>query len=155
MTALPYTLVFLRRDDQILMLKRLNPPNKGLWNGLGGHLEPGESAMACAQREVWEETGIFPERLELRAEVLWHGDTLANGGMYVFLGDVSELIITNSPEGMLEWKNLDWVLASPDEVTNIPVFLPHILNRSPRKRFYFEYAGNLIQSWRFELLGGV
>ena len=109
--------------------------------------------MACAQREVWEETGIFPKGSSCALRCLaW--DTLANGGMYVFLGNVSESIINNCPEGMLEWKNLDWILASPDVVTNIPVFLPHILNRYPRKRFYFEYEGNLIQSWRFELLGG-
>jgi hypothetical protein len=54
MNGLPdlrYTLCFLTRGDQVLMLHRRRPPNQGLWNGVGGRLEPGETrATACCAK---------------------------------------------------------------------------------------------------------
>ena len=53
--------------NQVLMMKRsehkaLAP---GVWSCIGGHLEPDEintPSQACL-REIWEETGIAPERI--------------------------------------------------------------------------------------------
>jgi 8-oxo-dGTP diphosphatase len=46
------------RDGQVLIVQRTQPPAEKLWSLPGGHVEPGETALAAAQRELGEETGI-------------------------------------------------------------------------------------------------
>ena len=61
MELLQTTLCYLERDGQYLMLHRVkkkNDVNKDKWIGVGGKFEPGEDAVACAMREVREETGL-------------------------------------------------------------------------------------------------
>ncbi len=54
-------LLFIRNpEDEILLLKRKNAPNLGLWSPPGGKLDMaiGESPYECAIREAREETGL-------------------------------------------------------------------------------------------------
>jgi len=46
------------RDDKILLVKRANPPGRGLWAIPGGRVQLGETLKQAAKREVREETGI-------------------------------------------------------------------------------------------------
>lgn len=46
------------RDHQVLIVERGKGAMRGVWSLPGGHIEPGERAMAAALREVREETGI-------------------------------------------------------------------------------------------------
>jgi 8-oxo-dGTP diphosphatase len=50
--------VLIRREDEILLLRRKNVHGAGTWSTPGGHLDPGESPEGCAVREVREETGV-------------------------------------------------------------------------------------------------
>ncbi|WP_374424068.1 NUDIX hydrolase [Paracoccus sp. (in: a-proteobacteria)] len=43
---------------RVLLVQRRNPPDAGLWGFPGGHVEPGETALAAAARELFEETGV-------------------------------------------------------------------------------------------------
>lgn len=45
--------------DRVLLVQRRNPPDAGLWGFPGGHVEPGETALAAAARELAEETGVI------------------------------------------------------------------------------------------------
>lgn len=38
-----HTLCFIKRNEEILMLNREYDPVKGLWNGVGGKIEKGET----------------------------------------------------------------------------------------------------------------
>ena len=46
------------KDDEVLLIKRGNPPLKGEWSIPGGKIEFGESEIDAALRELSEETGI-------------------------------------------------------------------------------------------------
>lgn len=46
------------RDEQLLLGKRKQVYGSGLWGLPGGHLEPGESILQGAARELEEETGL-------------------------------------------------------------------------------------------------
>jgi 8-oxo-dGTP diphosphatase len=50
--------VFNPTSDKVLMCKRHKEPYKGLYNLVGGKIEPGEDGMPAAYRELVEETSI-------------------------------------------------------------------------------------------------
>jgi 8-oxo-dGTP diphosphatase len=46
------------RDGRVLIIQRAKPPLVGHWSLPGGHVEPGETVLDAAHRELREETGI-------------------------------------------------------------------------------------------------
>ena len=61
------TLVYLLRDDSVLLIRKLRGHGAGKVNAPGGRVETGESVESCAIREVFEEVGIRVNALALRA----------------------------------------------------------------------------------------
>ncbi len=106
-TVIPRTLIFLTEGDAVLLLR--GAPTKRLWagryNGLGGHVEQGETFAAAALREVEEEAGIAPAQIRdfalralLNIEGTPHGVLLA-----VFVGEALTRAVRPSREGTPEW----------------------------------------------------
>lgn len=62
MTATPAprlaVLAVCLQGDRVLLVRRRNPPDAGLWGFPGGHVDWGETLAAAAVRELAEETGI-------------------------------------------------------------------------------------------------
>lgn len=65
MTERPFALspqvavgAILRNGGRVLLVRRANPPSRGLWAVPGGRVEPGETLEAAVRREVLEETGL-------------------------------------------------------------------------------------------------
>jgi 8-oxo-dGTP diphosphatase len=56
----PATLVFIIRDQQMLLIRKKRGLGAGKINGPGGRMEPGETALQCAIREVQEELCVTP-----------------------------------------------------------------------------------------------
>jgi 8-oxo-dGTP diphosphatase len=48
----------LGRDGRVLLGRRARDPRAGLWDVLGGFLEPGETPESALVRELREETGL-------------------------------------------------------------------------------------------------
>ncbi|KAB8124919.1 NUDIX domain-containing protein [Komagataeibacter medellinensis] len=58
MTLAGAVLSIIVRDGRMLLVRRRNPPDQGLWGFPGGRIEHGESYLAAAARELREETGF-------------------------------------------------------------------------------------------------
>ena len=106
-TVIPRTLVFLTNGDAVLLLK--GAPRKRLWanryNGLGGHVEAGETIAAAALREVWEEAGIAADQIDefgLRAIVNVEGEP-QGVLLCIFTGRARTRGVVGSEEGTPEW----------------------------------------------------
>ncbi|HVB46982.1 MAG TPA: 8-oxo-dGTP diphosphatase [Burkholderiales bacterium] len=124
---LDYTLCFLTRGDAVLMLHRLRPPNRGLWNGVGGHIEADESPLAACLREVREETGYRLHEARFAGLLTWTGFETADGGVYLFTAQAPQGEPAACPEGALRWQPRSWLLSSAEVVSNIRHYGPEVL----------------------------
>jgi 8-oxo-dGTP diphosphatase len=64
-SPVPTVGVVCLRGDEVLLIKRGNPPRQGQWSLPGGRLEWGETLQAGALRELREETAVEAEILGL------------------------------------------------------------------------------------------
>lgn len=83
------TLVYAIRDGRIVLMHRRKEPNLGLWSPPGGKIEPGESPLDSALRELTEETGLIGTCPRLAA-VVSELDTVLDDAclMFIFRVDV-------------------------------------------------------------------
>ena len=147
-TVIPRVLVFLTRGDEVLLLRGAS--DKKLWagkyNGLGGHIEPGETPHQAAIREVAEEAGLTLTALALRAVV--HVTLasapgapfgFAHGVPFGFAHGVLFFVFTGAaPPGELHASNEGapvWVarsaLSTLPLVEDLPELLPRVLEPGP------------------------
>jgi 8-oxo-dGTP diphosphatase len=137
----PRTLIFLTRGDQLLLLK--GAENKRLWaglyNGIGGHVEPGEDIYSAARREIFEETGLRP--LDLYLCGVFTVDTQTNPGVcvFIFTGECQESDLKASQEGSLDWHPV-LELATLALVSDLHILLPKVLNYKPGLPVFFAQA---------------
>ena len=59
------TIAAVIRNDQVLLVRRANPPDAGRWGFPGGKIEAGETIPDAALRELLEETGVAAEALRI------------------------------------------------------------------------------------------
>jgi len=147
--AIPRTLVFITSTNdigEVVVLLLRGAPTKRLWankyNGLGGHVEPGENVRDAALREVQEETGIVPGTLTLRGVVHIHTGTDDAGSarpgilIFVFRGESAFQSPIATAEGQAEWIPLAQVETLP-MVDDLPDLLAHALTGG--ELFYGRY----------------
>ena len=67
------------RGNFVLLVRRRNEPDAGLWGFPGGHVNLGERALEAAARELYEETGVIgqPLRYLTNVDIIIQND---NGG---------------------------------------------------------------------------
>jgi 8-oxo-dGTP diphosphatase len=125
---IPRTLIFLKRDDRVLLLK--GAPHKHIWanlyNGVGGHIERGEDVLNAARRELKEETGLDAESLRLCGTITVDTGEDTGIGIFVLTGEcrTGELIFTK--EGIAEWVPITEIDRLP-LVEDLTILLPHVL----------------------------
>jgi 8-oxo-dGTP diphosphatase len=103
----PATLVFVIRDEKILLIDKKTGFGKGKVNGPGGKVEPGESPEACAVRECYEELGIRVANLRYCGQ---HRFQFVDGYsllVWVYSSTEFEGVPTETPEAKPLWFALD------------------------------------------------
>ena len=140
--VIPRVLVFLRNQEEVLLLK--GSPDKRIWanlfNGLGGHVELGEDIYSAALREVQEESGLVVSDLELRAIAnIDAGDQEIGILMFVFVGWTQHRRVISSSEGGLHWISIK-DLPEVDLVEDLVWLLPRLLkNQDNPGPMYLHY----------------
>lgn len=131
-TVIPRVLVFLTRGDEVLLLR--GAPDKKLWagkyNGLGGHIEPGETPQQTAAREIDEEAGLAVAALTLRAVIHVTLPQAPGVLFFVFVGDAPPGELRPSAEGAPVWVARSEIMALP-LVEDLPELLPRVLDPGP------------------------
>lgn len=119
------------------------PPNQGLWNGVGGHIEPGETPREAAIREIAEETGYQIEVPQFAGLLTWDGFEIPPGAVAIFTAEVEDKSFVTNHEGELAWQPRDWACTASEVVDNIHVFLPKILAGEPPLHYHFSYRDGM------------
>jgi 8-oxo-dGTP diphosphatase len=105
----PATLVFVFRDDEILLINKKTGLGKGKVNGPGGKVEPGETPEAAAVRECHEELDIRVSKLEYCGE---HRFQFLDGysiHVWVYRTRDFEGVPTESREASPLWTRMDQI----------------------------------------------
>lgn len=145
---IPRTLIFLIKEDRILLIK--GGADKRLWagqyNGLGGHVERGEDILSAAHRELGEETGLEVQDLWLCGLITVDTGDNIGVGIYVLRGDLDAMTsdfsdqLPATSEGSLEWIQIDQMHSLP-LVEDLNVLLPRVLqahkNHPPFSALYW------------------
>lgn len=138
--------LILRRDDEILLLKRTNTGNQdGMYNLIAGHLEKDELGTEAIIREAREETSITIEPSDLKfVHFVQRLPVYDNDEEYIDLfyeasvwqGDV----INNEPD---KCDGLDWFQIDNLPNNTIPL-LPVIIKKINNGQMYSEYKNEPI-----------
>ena len=141
--VIPRTLCFITHGDDVLLL--LGSAKKRLWagryNGLGGHVEPGEDIHTSVLREVREEADLELHNLRLRGVVHADaGDPVTGILFFVFTAEADSRDVRHSEEGALEWWPVN-ALPTTLLVEDLPLLLPKVLSMGPTDPpLFFRYS---------------
>ena len=81
------TLCYIENKGSYLMLyrnRKPEDPNEGKWLGIGGKIEPGETAEECNAREVLEETGLRLRSAVFHGVIEFRADSYEDEDMYLY-----------------------------------------------------------------------
>ena len=104
------TLCYIENNHCYLMLHRTRKagdPNRDKWLGIGGHIEPGETAAECILREALEETGLTLLDCTCRGIVHFRSDCWEDEEMHLYTATRFRGELIPCSEGDLEWVDKD------------------------------------------------
>lgn len=143
------TLLFLIRDNEILLAMKKRGFGAGRWNGVGGKLESGESVEEAVIRECQEEIGVTPLSYRPVAELDFYGGSAHepwNMYVYAYLCDEWEGEPAESEEMAPKWYKINDI-PYKDMWQDDEYWLPLVLdNKIVKATFTFDEQDNLKSS---------
>lgn len=98
--------VFSPDRQTMLMCRRAKDPYKGLYNFVGGKIEPGEDGHSAAYRELYEETGITKTDIRL-VHLMDFSYPLCDEYVEVYVGGLDREITVREEKNPLFWISTD------------------------------------------------
>jgi len=146
------TLVFVVEHGRVLLIRKKRGLGAGKINGPGGRIDPGESPLACAIREVEEELCVTPRGLSVRGELAFQFVDGYSLYVYVFTASGHEGEPTETPEASPLWVPVGAVPYGQMWADDA-LWLPRLLAGEPfGGRFVFD--GDVMLDHRVWTLGG-
>ena len=119
--------VFNKKLDKVLFCIRAKEPYKGKYNFVGGKVEEGESNDFAAYRELFEETGIAKEDIELEHFMDWNYFKYENN-LQVYYGILKHDVSLIEEKNKLEWVTIDKELLDNEKFAG-NYNIPHIITQ--------------------------
>jgi len=138
MRKLNLIIVFNEKLDEVLFCIRAKEPYKGMYNFVGGKVEEGEENDAAAYRELFEETGISKNDIELDHFMDLNYFKYENN-LQVYYGILRKNVTLVEEKNKLEWVKIN------DELLDIEKFagnynIPHMITQI---KVYLESKENM------------
>ena len=98
--------IFNKTRDAVLFCKRMKEPYKGLYNFVGGKVEPGEESEDAAYRELEEETGITRRQIQIYRlmDIRYYYQEF---DLELYVGQLEEDVVLREETNPLIWLSLD------------------------------------------------
>ena len=106
MKKLNLIVVFNKNLDKVLLCIRAKEPYKGMYNFVGGKVEENETNDEAAYRELFEETGISSNDIELDHFMDLNYFRYGNN-LQVYYGILKHDVKLVEEKNKLEWVNID------------------------------------------------
>lgn len=147
------TLCFVRRGNEVLLIRKKRGFGAGKINGPGGKIEPGEEARDAAIRETVEEVGIRPLDPEKKGELFFHFADGLRLHCTVFHAARFEGEPIETDEAIPFWASID-AIAYEEMWEDDRFWLPQMLEGNCF-RGYFTFDGERMLSREVELLESI
>lgn len=106
MLGLNLIVVYNLDETKMLMCRRKKDPYLGLCNFVGGKIEPDEDHLDAAYRELWEETAITREDIEL-IHLMDFTYYLSDCYVEAYVGTLNKDVAVSGDENELYWSGLN------------------------------------------------
>ena len=140
------TLSLVVRDTQVLLGLKKRGFGQGRWNGFGGKLEEGESILAAAKRELFEEAGLEAVEIDARGIIRFDLDHVSELlEVHVFYVSATKGKVQESDEMRPQWFMLEEIPFDEmwaDDRHWFPLFLA---GKKFRAAFHFDSNERLLE----------
>lgn len=140
-------LCFIFRESEVLLIEKLRGLGAGKVNAPGGRLEPGETPLQAAIREVQEETAVTPLSLSQVGNLKFAFVDGYSLECWVFRAEGHSGMPTQSPEAIPFWSHVD-SLPYERMWSDDRQWLPYLLRHEP-------FAGEFVFDGDLMVSGGV
>lgn len=142
------TIMFLKREGELLLAMKKRGFGQGKWNGAGGKIEQGETPLQAAIRETQEEIGVTPLSPQKMGEIDFYitSEPDFNNFAHIFVATEWEGDPQESEEMRPEWFPVDQ-LPYPKMWGDDREWLPHLLSgKRFRAMFTLDGQDNIVKS---------